>query len=1034
MEYQNYSSRVLGKLENLNKIYAGLMYEKADELTDLLALQTAEHLRTPPKEGLSPLKKGDKWGGEYMNLWIVGSYTLPKALEGKKLLLLPHTDAYETMLFKNGVPDGIFNSKGDYMGIMHSVQLLTEGGQAGECFDLAFECYAHHFCAGCHPYMHYGREVPAAREGEFEKTFRGIEICTVNQELFRFVFDLNVALQMARDLDESNFLKHRAQVALEKVFADIIQYPAHYDKDTVQATVLKCLEHLKPLLAHAPSEDTRGYIGLIGGSHMDTAWLWPVSETIRKCARTYSNVVKLMEQYPEYIFIQSSALHLEWMKDYYPDLYEKMKKYIAEGRYEPNGGVFVECDCNITSGELMARQFMYGQHFTREEFGYTSDCFWLPDTFGYNGAIPQIMQESEVKYFYTTKMGWNDLNEFPFTTFRWKGIDGSTVLTHLNNIDTIPDVKDTKRQIDTIKNKEHFEGRLHSFGHGDGGGGPTPAMLEKARRIMDLPGVAKSRYTTISSFMKEIEQVGDKLPVFSGELYLELHRGTLTQMHEIKRSNRKAEIALHDMDHFNVLAGKDKNERTDALYKTLMTNQFHDILPGTCYTGVTQDAVAQNYDVVKEAGEISRDYAKTLLSSNQGITLFNTTSFDREDVVLLEDRGLYPAGKTVQRYTDVTGKRVAAVGGIAIPAMGQISLPLTSEPQVSEDRPFTVKNGVLETPFAKVSFNEQGGIVSFVDKRSGRELKKEGGAPLNTLYVAEDVPETYDNWDIDIETMGKLRAEDRLLSMDVVSNGALQYVLRLRYAIGKASTLTQDLIFYADTPRVDFHTVVDWKEKHTLLKVGFDLDINSPTVKNEIQFGHMDRPITRNNSYEAAKFEVCNHKWSDLSESRFGVALLNDCKYGISAYEGNLCLTLHRGGTHPDVTGDEGVHEMTYALYPHGEGFAAGNVVRESYLLNLPPVPMEGSAGECAPFMRISTDNVICEAVKPAAYEKDAFVVRLYESERNKTSFTLTLPEGVKRVCRCNILEDVKEELPVVDGKISLTVKPFGILSLMMYR
>lgn len=246
--------------------------------------------------------------------------------------------------------------------------------------------------------------------------------------------------------------------------------------------------------------------------------------------------------------------------------------------------------------------------------------------------------------------------------------------------------------------------------------------------------------------------------------------------------------------------------------------------------------MAQNYGVVKEAGEISRDYAKTLLSSNEGITLFNTTSFDREDVVLLKDRGLYPAGKTVQRYTDVTGKRVAAVGGVAIPAMGQISLPLTSEPQVSEDRPFTVQNGVLETPFARVSFNEKGGIFSFVDKRSGRELKKEGGAPLNTLYVAEDVPETYDNWDIDIETMGKLRAEDRLLSMDVVSNGALQYVLRLRYAVGKASTLTQDVIFHANTPRVDFHTVVDWKEKHTLLKVGFDLDINSPTVKNEIQF------------------------------------------------------------------------------------------------------------------------------------------------------------------------------------------------------
>ena len=1033
MVYENYSNRVLGKLENLNKIYANLMYEKFDTVNDLTGFQTKDHLRTPPTEGLTPLKSGDRWGGEYMNLWIVGSYTIPAELQGKKLFVIPHTDAYETMFFKNGVPDGIFNSKGDYMGIMHSAQLLTEKAKAGERFDLAFECYAHHFCAGCHPYMHYGKETPVAKDEDFMKTFKSIDICAVNEDIFKFVFDLNIVLQMAKNLDKNNFARHRAQVALEKVFEDIIQYPAHYEPEEVQASVVKCLEHLKPMLAHAPAEDTRGYIGLVGGSHMDTAWLWPVSETIRKCARTYSNVVKLMEQYPEYKFIQSSTLHLEWMKDYYPDLYEKMKKFIAEGRYEPNGGVFVECDCNITSGELMARQFMYGQHFTREEFGYTADAFWLPDTFGYNGAIPQIMQESEVPYFYTTKMGWNDLNEFPFTSFKWKGIDGSTVLTHLHNIDTIPDVKDTQREVTAIKNKEHFEGRLHSFGHGDGGGGPTPAMLEKARRVMDLPGIANCRYTTISDFMKEIEKVGDKLPTYSGELYLELHRGTLTQMHEIKRSNRKAEIALHDMDHFNVLAGKAKNENTDKMYKVLMTNQFHDILPGTCYTGVTQDAVAQNYTLVEDAAKISTDYATALLSNEEGITLFNTTSFDRDDVVVLEDTGTYPAGKTVQTYTDVTGKKVAAVGGITIPAMGQVSLPVTSEASTAES-PFTFANGVLETPFATITFNEKGGITSFIDKKANREIKKAQGAPLNTFYIAEDVPETYDNWDIDIETMSKIRVQDELLSMEVVSNGALQFVLRLSYAIGKASKLTQDVIFYANTPRVDFHTVVDWKEKHTFLKTGFDLDINSLTVKNEIQFGHMDRPITRNNTYEAAKFEVCNHKWTDLSESRFGVAILNDCKYGISTYEGNLCLTLHRGGTHPDVTGDEGVHEMIYSLYPHAEGFATDNVIRESYLLNIPAVCVKGSAEKGSSFMEISADNVICEAIKPAAYKDDAFVVRLYEAERNKTNFTVTLPQGVTKVYRCNILEDLKEEIPVVDGKISLTIKPFGILSLMMFR
>jgi alpha-mannosidase len=397
-------------------------------------------------------------------------------------------------------------------------------------------------------------------------------------------------------------------------------------------------------------------------------------------------------------------------------------------------------------------------------------------------------------------------------------------------------------------------------------------------------------------------------------------------------------------------------------------------------------------------------------------------------------------GKRSQRYVDLTGKAVVLVGDLEIPAFGSVSLARVEEhPDLTKEHPeapsaFRFENGVLETPFATVKLNGTGGILSFVDKRTARELKKEGAPPLNTFFLAEDVPEYYDNWDIDIETMSKLRAQERLVSMETVSNGPLAFVLRLTYLIGQSSKLTQDVIFYADTPRVDFHTLVDWKEKHTLLKAGFDLDINSTTVKNEIQFGHIDRPVTCNNSYEAAKFEVCNHKWSDLSESRFGVALLNDCKYGISATEGNLCLTLHRGGTHPDTTGDEGLHEMTYALYPHDRAFGADNVVKEAYLLNYPPLCVKGSAEGFAPFLHISADNVVCEAVKPAADHENAFVLRLYEAERNKTSFTLTLPEGTRKVYRCNILEDLKEELPIVDGKVDLTVKPFGILSLMLMR
>lgn len=296
------------------------------------------------------------------------------------------------------------------------------------------------------------------------------------------------------------------------------------------------------------------------------------------------------------------------------------------------------------------------------------------------------------------------------------------------------------------------------------------------------------------------------------------------------------------------------------------------------------------------------------------------------------------------------------------------------------------------------------------------------------------MPQFYDNWEIEFEAMSKMRLQRKLKSFEVISDGEVMFVLRVSYEIGQRSSLTQDIRFYAGSPRVDFHTVVDWKEKHTFLKVGFDLDISAATVKNEIQFGHIDRPVTRNNSYEAAKFEVCNHKWTDLSESRFGAAILNDCKYGISTYEGNLCLTLLRSGTHPDVTGDEGVHEFTYSLYPHAGGFSVNNTVREGYLLNIPAFAVRGRGKNEKPMMRLSCDNIVCEAIKPAALRADAFVARFYEAERNKTVCGITVPDGVRRVYRTNILEDIREELPITDGKVSVPFRPFGIVTLMFVR
>ena len=1030
MVYERYSERICGKLENLNRIYSGMMYEAADTLKDLKGLETKEHLRTPPTEGLEPIECGHKWGGEYSNLWLVGSYTVPKELEGKTLFIVPHTDAYETLFFKNGKPDGLFNSKGDYMGIMHSAQLLTKSAVAGETFDLAFECYAHHFVIDAGPYAGYGKDVPTG--GSFEKKFERIDVCVLNETVFRFVFDLDAVLQMAHYLGSDNFLKAKAQTAIEKVFANVIQYPALATPEEIESSLKVCLEYLVPCLEKAGSDKSRGEVAIIGHSHMDTAWLWPVSETIRKCARTYSNVCKLMEQYPDYMFVQSSALHSDWMRRYYPDIFENIKKYVAEGRYEPNGGVWVECDCNITSGELMARQFMYGQHFTREHFGYTSDSFWLPDTFGYNAAIPQIMLESEVKYFYTTKMGWNDLNEFPYTSFIWKGIDGSSVITHLHNIDIQPNVRDVMYQVSANKNKQSSSAKLMPFGHGDGGGGPTPALLEQAKRVTDVSGLCDVHYSTISDFMKGLDKNRDELPVFSGELYLELHRGTLTQMHDIKRTNRKCEVALHDMDHMNVITGSPKNERTDDLYKVLLQNQFHDILPGTCYTGVTQNAVKENLEVIAEANEISSAYADKLTSEADALTLINTTSFDRDDAVVYEYNGKYPASLPSQTYVDVTGKKVTVFEGVNVPALGSASVAM-SDKQTSAESPFTYdeKTNTVETPFAKAVFDNKGGFSCYYDKIHDRVIGKEGSS-LNKLIIAEDVPNYWDNWDIDFETMTKLHDNDGLVSLRLVSNGPVCLVIRAEHKVGRNSKLYQDIIFYANTERVDFHTVIDWKEKHTLLKTSFDLDLVSSTVKNEIQFGYIDRPTTRNSSLEAAKFEICNHKWSDISEGYFGVSILNDCKYGISAYDNDLCLTLHRGGTHPDVTGDEGVHEMTYSLFTHGT-FEATGTVKEAYLLNYPCLKADG-AYNSDPFINISAPNIICEAIKPAAQRENAVVARLYESKRSKTKCRVSLPEGYNKAYRVNFLEDIKEELPVTNGAAELEFSAFKIISLMFTK
>lgn len=1022
-----YIQRTYQKFQNVLEKYAAHIFAPIADLTDVTAYQTDEHLRLPPDaDQLRTIAPGEAWGHEYGNIWLHATVTVPETANGEILCLIPDAEATEILCYKDGKPSGIINSKNNFLGGMHSAMFLTDRATAGETYTVDFECYAGHDCLGCSPYENYGRE---QAQTNFTKHYHGIRLCVLDKTFRDFCFDLSTVLQIAR-LPENNFTAMGAHECLMDAFPYLIQDTAYATVDELRESAKAILPILAPALTkHMGGDRSRGFIGLVGHSHMDTAWLWPVSETIRKCARTYAEALTLMDMYPDYTFIQSSALHLSWMKDYYPAIFEGIKQKVAEGRYDPNGGVWVECDCNVTGGESMVRQFLYGQRFTEKYLNYRSDAFWLPDTFGYNGAIPQIMKGAGVKYFYTTKMSWSDLNTFPMDTFVWRGIDGSEVMTHLNRMHVIPDVPTLNMAVNEIRDKHTNDSRLVAYGYGDGGGGPTYGMLEYMKRVKDLDGMPTIEPVTASSFMQKLEARRDRLPLFDGELYLEYHRGTLTQMHEVKKNNRMAEIALRNMELFGVLTGKTNKEERDEMYKVLLKNQFHDILPGTSIPKVYEIAFPEMRELIAKADSITAEYATSVAKADESKTsLYNPLSFDRHDHMVFDGAKQF-AGELSQVYTDMDGNEKTIVE-VSIPAMGAITL--TEGAEAKMESPFTAEGNKLTTPLYIVTFDENGYITSLIDRRVNREVKKQGGAPLGTLWFGENLCTNYDNWEIEDDIFKKLSAVTNCTDHEVVTNGAVEYRIRNTYTLSKTSTAVVDTIFYAHDPRIDYEVKLDWNEKHALLKAGFDVNVRAGFVKNEIQFGHVERPTTRNTSLEAAKFEVCNHRWSDLSESRYGVAVLNDCKYGISVEESNMCLTLHKGCYRPDPISDNGTHYMTYSLLPHTGAFGAENVVYPAYQLNYKPVAIPGAL-DVAPLFEIDAPNVICEAVKAAEDIDNAYVLRLYECERNTTSCTIALPNA-RRVTVTNLLEEDGTELPIVDGKVNVEFHPFEIKTIVVEK
>ena len=741
-----------------------------------------------------------------------------------------------------------------------------------------------------------------------------------------------------------------------------------------------------------------------------------------------------------------------FLKQRYPELYAQIQQRVKEGRWETEGGMWLEADCNLTSGESLVRQFIYGKRFFREEFGQDNRILWLPDVFGYSGALPQIMKKSGVDYFMTTKLAWNQINKIPNDTFIWRGIDGSQVLTHL--ITTLNVGQDPKENFFTTyngilhpdaimggweryQNKEINNDILVCYGYGDGGGGPTRQMLETARRMeYGVRGIPKVRQASARTYFEELEtRVKDNphLETWEGEFYFEYHRGTYTSMARNKRGNRKSELLMMDLELLGVLADGRLPYPAEDLRcfwrDTILLNQFHDILPGSSIAEVYEVTKKEYEDLAAGAGKLLQERLNLLAGEGTGVTVFNTLGFVRSGVVNLGD-------VTASALRDETGKcypvQRTADGAVAylenLPSKGYKTFALW---EASGESPFIRKDAYhLETPYYAITLDENGHMVSIFDKKHDRELVQAGKA-ANQLRLYEDKPIYFDNWDIDMYYVEKSWPVDELVSMRWSEDGPVRTTLELEYRCNQ-STIWQKIHFYANTPRIDFETKADWKEHQHLLKAEFPVDIHSDEATFEIQFGNVTRKVHTNTSWDKARFESCGQKWMDFSEGHYGVSLLNDCKYGHSVRDGVIGLTLINFGGDPTPHAYVEIHTFPYALFPHAGTWKEAGTVEESYQLNLPAYAVRGGQpGTAFSYTAVEPRNVVLETVKQAE-NGDGVVLRMYECENARTKTVVRLPEGAQRAYLTNLLEEIQEELPIVDGKVTFMTKPFEIQTVLV--
>ncbi len=1004
-----WSARLKHWISTLEKEF----YEPLGELQ--LEYFTTYSMLTPQQaqqQTFAPSYNGMKWGKTREYAWFRGKIKANDKAIGKKLVFDLKTGG-EATVYINGEEFG--TRRAEWVTIPHHYicdQVLTSSATENQVFDLLAEVYAGHdfptvpsggVCTGP---VRDGDYEPRP-ENELRHTNEKSTYGIWHEEAYQLWLDVTFLKGVYEIVDDSSLRADEIENALQEFMLNVdFEQP----RNMRLTDYIKAREILQPVM-NAVNGSTAPEMWAIGNAHLDLSWVWGYRETQRKVARTFAQQLRLTDMYPEYKFIQSQPQSYLICKELYPALYEKVKEKIKSGQWIADGSMWVEPDTNMSSGESLIRQLIHGKRFYKDEFGIDTKLLWLPDTFGYTAALPQILKNCGVDYLTTQKISWtyNGSDKFPYNYFLWQGMDGTEITSFLHlDYTSRTDPAAVQGRWDERVQKRKLNKFLLPFGYGDGGGGPTRDHIEYALREKDAENVPKVKMEAPQKFFDTLEKESPPVNKYVGELYFQCHRGTYTSVATVKKGNRKSEFALREAEIWAAASSIVSADKTkyplktlDKCWKDVLFNQFHDILPGSSIAEVYEEANQRYDNVFKDTTDIINESTASL-TTGDGKTYFNSLSWERKALV-----------KTENGY-----------GYVTVPSMGwssEINEDLPENPVYSKSDTdgILLSNGLIS-----VKINCRGEITECFDSKGHRRISSHA----NALKLYKDVPRLYDAWDIDSMYTRQPVILNGESNIELSESNPFKSTVKVTRKISN-SLWIQEITLEANKSKVDFDTYVNWNEKHKLLKVSFPTGIHAEDGINEMQFGYIKRPTHRSRPYDADRFEVCNHKYTALCDENRGAAVLNDCKYGVSMSGDEIVLTLLRASTSPILHCDKGEHRFKYSYYIWDGPMITSNVVREGYELNIPLTVSSGSA-KASSLIQADAHNIITETVKCAEDGSGDIIIRLYECKHAATDTRLTLNFPVSRISLCDMLENETESLSLNNSKLSLYFRGFEIKTL----